>query len=189
MHELVNHHVVADPVGHGDQPPVQADVPVSSARTPSRPLVSNADARDAKPVLIGQDEESRRQFLERLRLQPLTILTREPYLTQYRTLSLHPLDVATCECIGFALRATAGNRDADSPVLFDAQEIPAGAAMADEVQGGDGAGSQRNAGADAWRCCRRRHTEGKPQLHLDRIIPDSPTALDTPVTVSVIFIA
>ena len=188
MYELVNHHVVAYPVGHGDQPPVQADVSVSSARTPSRPLVSNADARHAKPVLIGQGEESRRQFLERLRLQPMTILSREPYLVEHRALSLHPLDVTACEGIGLPLRAAARNRDAEPSVLFDAQQIPAGSAVADEVQGGDRTGSRRNAGADACGCCRLRHTEGKPQLHLDRI-PDSHTPLDNPVAVSVIFIA
>ena len=78
------------------------------------------------------------QLLERLCPESLSIVGREAHLTQHGTLALNPLEVTTCEGIGFPLRAAARNRDAQPAVVLHAQEVAARAAMADEVERGDG---------------------------------------------------
>ena len=44
VHQLMNDDVIAHPLWHGDQPPIEAHVPVTPARTPPRPLIADADA-------------------------------------------------------------------------------------------------------------------------------------------------
>ena len=172
VHELVNHHVVAHPVGHCNQSPVQADVSITAARTPSRPLISNADSRHPQAVLLGKRLQPCRQFLVRLRLEPLAIVGGKPHIPQHGALALNPLDMSACEGIGFPLRASARNRDAQAAVVLHAQQVAARATMADEVERGDGADRGRDAGHQGGRRCPFCRAERKPQLHLDRI-PDS----------------
>ena len=54
VHQLVNHHVIADLGWHQHEPPVQADVTVVPTGTPPRPLIADADPRDGQPVIDGQ---------------------------------------------------------------------------------------------------------------------------------------
>jgi hypothetical protein len=53
MHQLVDQDIVAHRRGHQDEPPVQADETVASARAPARALVANADAAHAQRRAIG----------------------------------------------------------------------------------------------------------------------------------------
>ena len=50
VHQLVNDDVIAHPMWHGNEPPIEAHVPVTPARTPPRPLIANADAGDRQTV-------------------------------------------------------------------------------------------------------------------------------------------
>ena len=54
VHELVDDDVVAHPIGHRRESPVEADMTVSTARTPARALIADADARHAQAMLIGK---------------------------------------------------------------------------------------------------------------------------------------
>ena len=195
MHELVNHHVIAHPLGHRDQPPVQADMSVAAARTPSRPLIANADPCHPQTVLLSKRLQARGQILVGLGLEPLSIVRGEPHLPQQGALALNPFDMMSREGIGFALRASARNGDAQAAVVLNAEQIAARATMADEVERGDGATGRWYAGHHGRRRCRFCRAERKPELHLDRI-PDSSHGscrprygLDSARPVSVIFIA
>src|SRR5215204_5910518 len=48
VHELVHDDVVAHPVGHEDQTPVQADAPVPPAGAPAGPLIADGHLRDVQ---------------------------------------------------------------------------------------------------------------------------------------------
>lgn len=175
VHQLVNHHVVAHPVGHGDESPVEADMSVASARTPSRPLISNADPGHEETVQLGERPQPRRQLFVRPGLEPLSLVGGEPPLAQLGALPLHPVEMAAGKGIGFPLRAAARNRDAQPAVVLHAKQIPARVPVADEVEGRDAVGGGGDADPHANRRSRLRPAERKPQLHLDRI-PDSGTA-------------
>ena len=62
VHQLVDHHVVADRVRHLHEAPVQADAALPRARAPPPALVADADARDLEAVPGGELEEPRRQL-------------------------------------------------------------------------------------------------------------------------------
>jgi hypothetical protein len=65
MHELVQEHVLANKLRHLDQPPIERDRPRRRARTPSCPLITDRDARDADVVLLREREQLRGQFTTR----------------------------------------------------------------------------------------------------------------------------
>ena len=182
VHQLMNDHVVAYPVGHGDEPPVQAHVPVAPAGTPSCALIANAKPADDQPVTIGKLAQPDGQLAAGLRAKPLSFLDGEAPLRQHGALAQHPVEMPPREGVGFAARSPARNGHADTSVVLDAKEIPAGPAMANEIDRGDRFDGRR----------RELHIgharERKPELHGDRI-PDSPGGLDTPAGTSVIFIA
>ena len=108
VHELMNDHVVAHPVGHGDEPPVEADVTVPPAGTPARALIADADARDAQAVLIGELPQPNRELRSRLRAEPLSIVEGETPVRQRRALTQHPVEMASREGIGLPPRAPRG---------------------------------------------------------------------------------
>ena len=54
MHQLVDEDVIAHRRWHEHEPPVQADVPIAPAGSPSCTLVPDADARHEKTVLRGE---------------------------------------------------------------------------------------------------------------------------------------
>jgi len=187
MHELMNHHVLANPFGHGHQAPVEADMTVPSARTPSRALVPDADSRDAQPVLVGKGAQPARQCFAGLLAQLPPLFHGEPRPRQRGPLTQDPVNVPPREGIGFAFRPAARNGHAHAAVELDAQQIAAGAAMTHEIDRSDRArgGGGDVAGRDL--CARSWLAEWKAELHGDSI-PDCAIALDTPAPVDVIFI-
>lgn len=100
-------------------------------------------------------------------------------LRQHRTLPQNPFNVASCEGLGFPLRAPARNGDADAPVELDAKQIPACTAMTHEVDRCDRAVERRCDGIDEGRRPPFRLAERKTQLHDDRI-PDRTGLLTGP---------
>ena len=154
VHELMNHHVVAHPVGHGDEPPVQADMPVPAARTPARALIANTDLRHAQAVCRGELVQANGQLRSRPGSQPAAIVGGKAAPRQRRALPDDPLDVAPREGVGFPARAAARNRHAHAPVEFDAKQVAAGAAMAHEVDGCNRVIAGRCEGAVERRCGR-----------------------------------
>ena len=65
MHQLVDHHVVADRVRHLHEPPVEADAALPRARAPSPALIADADTLDLEAVPRGELAEPRRQLAPR----------------------------------------------------------------------------------------------------------------------------
>ena len=133
VHELVDDHVVPHPVGHDDEPPVEADVTVAAAGTPARALIANADSGDTQAMPFGEFLQATWKFGARLRLESLSILEREASLRQSRALTQHPVEMTSRKGIGLAPRSPAWDGDAHAPVVFDAQQIPPGAQMAHEI--------------------------------------------------------
>src|SRR5688572_27555613 len=62
VHQLVDEHVVADLVGRLHEPEVERDGARAGARSPSRALVSDADARDGQRMTFRQLVEARDQL-------------------------------------------------------------------------------------------------------------------------------
>ncbi len=69
VHQLVNEHVIADPVRHLQEPPVQADVPARRTRSPTPALIPDADARHRDAVTRRQLQQPRRELAPRPRAQ------------------------------------------------------------------------------------------------------------------------
>lgn len=102
VHQFMNHHVVAHPVWHGDEAPIQADVPVTSAGSPPRPLIANADARDRQIMCVSQFSQPPGELCLRLRAESLPIVDGKAAARQRGSLPQDPLDVALREGIGLA---------------------------------------------------------------------------------------
>jgi len=100
VHELVDDHIVAHPVGHDHESPVEAYVTVATARTPARALIADADARDAQAVLIGKLLQTKRKLRSRLRTQLLSIVERETVVRQRRALTQHPVEMTSRKRVG-----------------------------------------------------------------------------------------
>jgi hypothetical protein len=54
VHELVDEHVIANVIGHQQEPPVEADMSCRGTGTPPRSLVAYADTRHSQPMMIRQ---------------------------------------------------------------------------------------------------------------------------------------
>lgn len=150
VHQLVNHHVVADLGRHQHEAPVQTDVSVVPAGTPPRALVANADPRDVKPVISRQLQQTLAE------LHRGSVARRDPVQgvrLQSGALVRDPLEMAETELGGLAPRTAAWNRHAHTAVTVDAQDITPRAAMPHEVELDRG----------------RVVLERKPELHDDRI--------------------
>ena len=150
VHELVQKHVIAHPVRHRDESPVEGDVSVAPARAPSRPLVADADARHRQPVVGGKGEQPCRQFCLRTCPQRLTLLRRERGWPQPCPLLLEPRPLAREERIGLATRPAARDGDTHAAVAVQPQQIAPCPWMPDERDQCRG---------------RRRHLKGEWQLH------------------------
>ena len=74
VHELVDDDVVAHPIGHRRESPVEAYMTVSTARTPPRALIADADARDAQAMLIGKLPQSNGELRSGLYPELLSIV-------------------------------------------------------------------------------------------------------------------
>ena len=155
MHQLVNHHVVADRGRHEDEAPVQADMTVAPARAPSGSLVPDAHTFDREPVLRGQLDQTLPE-LDRCALTQDHTLQRT-YGTRFDSSSLirDPLKVLEAKFGGFPPGASARNCDAHAAVAVDPQHVPLRASVAYEVE------------LDS----RKFLIEWEPELHGDRIQP------------------
>jgi hypothetical protein len=141
VHELVDHHVVANPWRHAHQPPVQADVSGRRARSPAPALIANADPRDGQAVRGGQLQQPRRQ----LTLRPRACFTlemlgcrRNPRCSvalQLLPLFLDPAAKPARKGPRFAHRSPARQRDAYAAVLSDRDHVAARTRMARENDG------------------------------------------------------
>ena len=66
MHQFVNQHVVPDAVGLQYEPPVQANVTGRRAGSPSRALITYADARHMNAMMLGEAQQLRGQLVSGL---------------------------------------------------------------------------------------------------------------------------
>ena len=139
MHQLVNHHVVAHRFRHPCETPVQADVSASRARAPSPALIAHADARHGDAVLPGEIEKTRRQLASRagahLALDVRSDLDARPSTRFFHppSLLLDPAPLLLRELARLTLRSPSRNRDAHRAVVADADDVPAGARVTNEL--------------------------------------------------------
>ena len=139
VHQLVDHHVVAHPVRHLHETPVQADVTVSRARSPSPPLIADADARHGQAVHRGQREQAFGQLASRaLATRPLD-LRRHPVFASAEPLRFEPMQLLPDprlllrgELARPALRTPTRNRHADRAVGAHPDDVPPRAGVAEE---------------------------------------------------------
>ena len=122
----------------------------------------------------------------RLRAESLSIVEGKAAARQHRPLTENPFDVALRKGVGLPARSAARNRDADTAIEFDAEQVSARSTMTHEVNRCNRGGGRRREGIVEDRRPRSL-AERKPQLHDDRI-PDSARALDNPTGGSVISI-
>jgi hypothetical protein len=151
VHELVYEDVIADGWWHQDEAPVQRDLSVAAAGSPSCALIADAHTRDGQAVLGGYLEQPRRQFRARTIAERRSLFGPERRWSQPGPLPCDPLGVTLHELVGLALRSAAGNRHADAAVMFDTQKVSARAPMTDEV---DRSLACRCDWSDACRCDR-----------------------------------
>ena len=134
MHQLVNEDVVANPLGHQHEAPVQTDVPVAAARTPSAPLIAYAHACDGKTVLRRKLHQPLRKYT--LRNSPETkrfaYCDRGPRLAHLAMLAnalTNPLGLSLCKRISLAARAAAWNRHANATIEVEPEHVPSRSPM------------------------------------------------------------
>ena len=187
VHQLVNHHVILHPGRHGDETPIEAHVPVAPTGSPSRPLITNADARHGQTVQISQLAQPLRKVSLCLRPEALSVVDGKANARQHRALPKNPVGMALRKRVRLSARPAAWNGHTDAAVEFDAQQVSSRPAMADEVDRYDRADRGWCERMDRSRRPRSRVPERKPQLH-DNRIPDSQIGLDTPPATGVISI-
>jgi len=62
MHQLVNEHVIPYPRRHQNEPPIQADMTVTPAGTPTGTLIPDAHTRDVESMACRKLVETRREL-------------------------------------------------------------------------------------------------------------------------------
>jgi hypothetical protein len=138
MHQLVNKHIVTDGVWHQYEAPVQADVTGRRAGSPSRPLISYADARHLKSVMFGEPQQLDGQLARGLPPQLLDGLRTVGRsmcgeLADMRPLTLDPGTLLLGEQLGVAAGSPSRNGDTDTSVRAHSDNITPGSRMADEI--------------------------------------------------------
>ncbi len=128
--------VVADRRRHQDEPPIEGNVAVPSAGSPPGPLIADAHCGHRHAVLGGEFEQPGRQLGASALAEGSPLLGANRWRRQLRALALDPLGMTLEERIRFTLRTTARNRHAHATVMFDAKQIPPGATVANEIDGG-----------------------------------------------------
>lgn len=141
MHQLVNQHVLAHEARHQHEPPVQADVPRGRARSPSRPLVANADASHGEAVGGGELSELRRQFAHCAEPQLFADGGIQRHLSGLPlpgalSLPLDPCSLLRGKSLGVTPRSPTRQRDADASVRPHADDVAPRAGMADKFDRG-----------------------------------------------------
>ena len=156
MHQLVDDHVVAHPVGHRNEPPVQADMTRARARSPSPALIADADACNRQVVNTGEIVYARRQFafraFDKLPLgQTVAIRRNRPergmrdagvneaarlLVLQAAKLLVDPWSLAIGERRRFFRRAPTRQRHSNRVLVDHSHNVAACAGMADENRDG-----------------------------------------------------
>lgn len=134
VHQLMNHHVVADPPRHQRQAPIQADVAVGPARTPSRALVPDADTHHGEAVAPRKIEQSCRKLLRRPVAELTSLVRTQAEPSHPRPLSSDPLHVAHAELGRRPLGPTPRDRDPRSAITVNSKHVSPGAMMANKVE-------------------------------------------------------
>lgn len=172
VHELVNEHVVRHPVRHENQTPVQTDVSVPSARTPSGPLVSDTHLARLEPMLARQTAQPRRQHSFGTRAPAPFLIRLHDRRGQPGALLRDPITMALDEGLRLSARPTSENRDAGPAIALDTKQVAPGATVANEVDRCDGTGALRCDLTASGRCrhaivgcSTRRRRERQSQLH------------------------
>ena len=75
---------------------------VSTARTPARALIADADARHAQAMLIGKLLQSNWELRSSLCPELLSIVGRVTPLRQRRPLTQHPVEMVSRERVGLS---------------------------------------------------------------------------------------
>lgn len=102
VHEFVYQDVLAHPVRHHDQAPVQRDMSVAPARSPACALVANGDPADRQTESGRQRQQLSRQFQHSPRPQRGSLILGQgglPY-RQALPLSSDPGPLPVRECLG-----------------------------------------------------------------------------------------
>ena len=171
MHQLVDDHVVAHPVGHRNEPPVQADMTRTRARSPSPALIADADACNRQVVNTGEIVYARRQFafraFDKLPLgQTVAIGRNRPehgmrevdeaarlLVLQAAKLLVDPSSLAFGERRRFFGRAPTRQRHSNRVLVDHSHNVAACPGMADENR--DGPSRRGNMERRFWCGCRQ----------------------------------
>ncbi len=131
VHQLVDEHVIADPVRHLQEPPVQADVPARRTRSPTRALIPDTDARHRDTVTRRQLQQPCRELEPRPRAQLARFVVGRhppgrtgPRDNDTRQLLVDPRPFAFRKGFRLALGTPARNRHPDRSVGSHADQVP-----------------------------------------------------------------
>lgn len=153
VHQFVHEHVVAHLGRHQDQTPVERDVTVTTARSPSRALIADAHPRHVQAVLGGELEQTRRQLPPRALAVGVALVEGQYGGREARTFAGNPVEMTVEKSVGLAARSPPWDRHAHAPIMIEAKQVSPCSSMAHEID------TRRLA---CWR-------EGERELHGTRI--------------------
>ena len=133
VHQLVNQHVVGNPVWQRDKPPVQADVPVAPAGAPPSTLVSDTDPGDGHTQLLRSRQEPGGQLVASARPEFPFDLDWKRRTGSSRPLPGNPFPMPPRKGFGLAERASARNRDAHRTLGIHPENVSPRPAVTDEA--------------------------------------------------------
>ena len=143
VHQLVHDHVVADELGHREEPPVQGDMPVATARSPAGPLIADRDARHPQRRSVraadvreipGERCHPVRQLDRCTRPQLLTVIAAKRRWREARPLPFDPVQLPLRERVRLAFRTASRDGDAHATVGVDPYDVAPRAAMPHEIE-------------------------------------------------------
>ena len=129
----MDQHVIANRRRHQDKAPVQRDLAVTAAGSPSRALITDAHPSHRQAVFSSDLQQPCWQLGARSRAKRHALISAEHRGHEPRPLPRDPFDVTLHERVGLALRSAARDRHTYAPVMIDAQEIPSRTAMTNEI--------------------------------------------------------
>jgi hypothetical protein len=138
VHQLVNDDVVAHSIGHQHEPPVQTDVPFRRTRSPTPPLIANADLGDDEPVPLRQFAQPRGKLARGTRPQFFefrwtAVNGRSAAFFDFAPLALDPIGLLFGKLLGVAPRSPARNSHAHTAIGPHANDVAACPRMTNEI--------------------------------------------------------